>query len=131
MHSTLLTPLPHHWACSPMVLQLITNRYDMIITNCSPLIYLWYLTNMSVIYVINSISPHPKELKHVMILRREANKQLEMDIVRPYLNPSSSMIDTSMSISNFSLDIDIDRDFADMDVNIHGYSWNFFIIINH
>lgn len=86
---------------------------------------------MSVIYVINSISPHPEELKHVMILRREANKQLEMDIVRPYLNPSSSMIDTSMSISNFSLDIDIDRDFVDMDVNIHGYSWNFFIIINY
>lgn len=76
-----------------MVLQLITNRYDMIITNCLPLIYLWCLTNMSVIYVINSISPHPKELKHVMILRREANKQLEMDIVRPYLNPSVIICD--------------------------------------
>lgn len=89
---------------------------------------------MSVIYVINSISPHPKELKHVMILCREANNQLEMDFIRPYLNLSSSMIDTSMSISNFSLDIDIDIDFVDMDVNIHVYSWNFFfffVIINH
>lgn len=81
---------------------------------------------MSVIYVINSISPHPKELKHVMILRREANNQLEMDIIRPYLNPSSSMIDTSMSIFNFSLNIDIYIDFVDMDVNIHGCSGNFF-----